>query len=84
MQISGRQPTEVRDILETQDREGLSRAAHKIAWARMNGSIDAANPFVADPNRLAPQDRGHDERPSRHRWHRSADSVTASEPTVRS
>jgi hypothetical protein len=66
MQVSDRQPTEVREILETQDREELRRAAHKIAWTRMNGSTNAANPFVeADPNRLKPRD-GTD-RSSRHR-----------------
>jgi hypothetical protein len=47
MPASHQQPTEVREILETHDRAELRRAAHKIAWARMNGSIDAANPFVA-------------------------------------
>jgi len=57
MQASERQPIEDREILETQDRAELRRAAHKIAWARMNGSIDAANPFVeVDPNRFAPGD----------------------------
>jgi hypothetical protein len=34
MRVSDRQPTEVREILETQDREELRRAAHTIAWAR--------------------------------------------------
>ena len=54
MQISERQPGEVREIAETRDRVDLSRAAHKIAWARMNGSIDVANPFVeANSNRAA-------------------------------
>ena len=63
MQASDRQPTEVREILETQDQEELRRAAHKIAWARMNGSIDAANPFVeADPNRFAPAGGRHENR----------------------
>jgi hypothetical protein len=46
---------DVHDSLETQDPAELRRIAHKIAWARMNGSINAANPFVeADPNRAAP------------------------------
>jgi hypothetical protein len=68
MQVSDRQPAEVREILETPDRAELRRAAHKIAWTRMNGSIDAANPFMeADRNSFAPRDRGHDDRPSRHR-----------------
>lgn len=61
MQGSDRQPTEVREILETQDRVDLRRAAHKIAWTRMNGSIVAANPFVeADPDRFAPGDVRHE------------------------
>jgi hypothetical protein len=66
MQVSDRQPTEVQEIEETQDREELRRAAHKIAWARMNGSIDAANPFVeADASRLARGDGRHENRSSR-------------------
>jgi hypothetical protein len=61
MQVNDRQPAEVPEILETQDREELRRAAHKIAWARMNGSIDAANPFVeADANRFAQGDGRHE------------------------
>jgi hypothetical protein len=57
MRVSDRQPAEVQELLETQDREELRRAAHKIAWARMNGSVDAANAFVvADASRLAPRD----------------------------
>ena len=68
MQVSDRQPAEVQEILESPDREELRRAAHKIAWARMNGSIDAANPFVeVDPSRFAPGDGRHEDRPSRHR-----------------
>jgi hypothetical protein len=52
MPESDRQPTEAREITDTQDGVDLKRTAHKIAWARMNGTIDAANPFVAaDPNR---------------------------------
>jgi hypothetical protein len=55
MQLSDRQPTKVHDSQEALDPAELRRIAHKIAWARMNGSIDAANPFVeADPNRRAP------------------------------
>lgn len=58
MQISDRQPTEVRESLQTQDQAELKRAAHKIAWTRMNGSINAANPFTeADPQSL-PAGRG--------------------------
>jgi hypothetical protein len=68
MQISDRQPAEVREILETQDREELRRAAHKIAWMRMNGSINAANPFVeADPSRFASGNGRSENEPSRHR-----------------
>ena len=68
MEVSDRQPIEVQEILKIQDREELRRAAHKIAWARMNGSIDAANPFVVvDLNRSAPG-KGTN-RSSRHRWH---------------
>jgi hypothetical protein len=67
MQVSNRQPTEVHELLEIQDREELRRAAHKIVWARMNGSIDAANPFVeADPNRFARGDGQYEDRLSRH------------------
>ena len=55
MPISDREPAEAHDILKIQDPAELRRIAHKIAWARMNGSVDAANPFVeADPNRPAP------------------------------
>jgi hypothetical protein len=58
MQINDRQPIDVQDTPETLDPAELRRAAHKIAWARMNGSSDAANPFVeAGPNRLAPEGR---------------------------
>jgi hypothetical protein len=64
MQISDRQPAEVREILETQDREELRRAAHKIAWMRMNGSINAAN---ADPSRFASGNGRSENEPSRHR-----------------
>jgi hypothetical protein len=66
MKANDRHPSKVRDIVETQDRAELRRAAHKIAWTRMNGSIDAENPFVeADPNRLIPGDATN--RSSRHR-----------------
>jgi hypothetical protein len=55
MQLSDRRPIEVHDASEPLDPTELGRIAHKIAWARMNGSVDAANPFVeADPNRPAP------------------------------
>jgi hypothetical protein len=55
MEINDQAPAKVREIAETQDRAELRRAAHKIAWARMNGSNDAANPFgEANPDRLAP------------------------------
>ena len=57
MQVDDRQPSKVREIAETQDQAELRRAAHKIAWRRMNGSNNAANPFVeAEPNRLTPGD----------------------------
>lgn len=63
MQVNDRQPIEVREALEPQDREELRRAAHKIAWARMNGSIDAANPFVeANSDRFAPRGGRHEDR----------------------
>jgi hypothetical protein len=66
MEINDQQPSKVREFAETQDRADLRRAAHKIAWARMNGRNDAANPFVeADPNRLAPGDGTNSS--SRHR-----------------
>jgi hypothetical protein len=66
MRTSDQQPVEVREILET-DRAELRRAAHKIAWTRMNGSIDAANPFMeADPNRFPPGDGRHENRPPLH------------------
>jgi hypothetical protein len=54
MKVSDRQPTEVREIAEIEVQADLRRAAHKIAWARMNGSIEAANPFgEANPSRVA-------------------------------
>ena len=55
--VEDRQPRKVREIAETLDPVELRGAAHKIAWARMNGSIDAANPFVvADLYRRTPGD----------------------------
>jgi hypothetical protein len=67
MQLSDRQPTEVHELLEIQDREELRRTAHKIAWARMNGSIDVANPFVEiDPNRFTLGDGQYEDSLSRH------------------
>jgi hypothetical protein len=57
MQVSDRKPTEDQEILEPQDREELRRVAHKIAWMRMNGSIDSANPFLeAGRNHAGPED----------------------------
>jgi hypothetical protein len=57
MEVDDRQPSKVREIAETQDREELRRAAHKIAWRRMNGSNNAANPLVeAEPTRRTPGD----------------------------
>jgi hypothetical protein len=57
MQVSDRKPTEDQEILEPQDREELRRVAHKIAWTRMNGSIDPANPFLeAAHNHVGPVD----------------------------
>ena len=54
MKVSDRQPTEVREIAEYEVQADLRRAAHKIAWARMNGSIEAANPFgEANPSHVA-------------------------------
>jgi hypothetical protein len=68
MPASDRQPTEVRESLDTEERDELRRAAHKIAWARMNGTIDAGNPFVAaDSDRLAPGDVRHEDSSSRRR-----------------
>ena len=65
MEVSDRQPIEVQEILKIQDREELRRAAHKIAWAQMNGSIDAANPFVeVDPDRFTTGDGRPEDRPS--------------------
>ena len=67
MQIGERQPTEIRDIAEPQVQAELRRAAHKIAWTRMNGSIDVANPFLeADSNRIASEATGGTTRRSRH------------------
>jgi hypothetical protein len=66
MEVDDRQPKKVREIAETLDPAELRRAAHKIAWVGMNGSIDAANPFVgADPNRRTPGDGTN--KSSRHR-----------------
>jgi hypothetical protein len=54
MQIGDEQPTKAREIAEIEVLADLRRAAHKIAWARMNGSTDAANPFgKANPRRVA-------------------------------
>ena len=64
MEVSDRQPIEVQEILRSGPR-GMRRAAHKIAWARMNGSIDAANPFVeVDPDRFTTGDGRPEDRPS--------------------
>jgi hypothetical protein len=58
MPVSDREPTEAHDTPENSEPAELRRIAHKVAWARMNGSVDAANPFVeADPNRPAPRNR---------------------------
>jgi hypothetical protein len=58
MPVSDREPAEAHDTLEDSGPAELRRIAHKIAWARMNGSGDAANPFVeADPNHPAPRNR---------------------------
>jgi hypothetical protein len=66
MVVNDRQPSEVREIAETRNGAELRRAAHKIAWTRMNGSLDAANPFVeAGRNRLKRGDGTN--MPSRHR-----------------
>ena len=68
MDINERQPAEAREIAETQDRVDLKRAAHKIFWKRMNGSIDAANPFAdADSSSVASKETGATTKPSRHR-----------------
>lgn len=65
MEVNERQTGEVLEIAEAQERAKLGRAAHKIAWTRMNGSTNAANPFVdAEPDRL-PTDRTN--RSSSHR-----------------
>jgi hypothetical protein len=66
MEVNDRQPRRVRENAETLDPAELRRAAHKIAWTRMNGSLDAANPFVeADQNRRAAGNGTN--RSSRHR-----------------
>jgi hypothetical protein len=57
MEVDDRQLRKVREMTETLDPAELRRAAHKIAWTRMNGSMDAANPFVeTDQNPLKPGD----------------------------
>jgi hypothetical protein len=61
MQVSGGRPAKIREISETEVQAELRRAAHKVAWARMNGSIDAANPFL-EPN----ANRGASEGDKRH------------------
>jgi hypothetical protein len=67
MQISERQASEVREITETEDRTDLRRAAHKIFWKRMNGSINAANPFAeVDPDSVVLEGTGGTNRSSRH------------------
>jgi hypothetical protein len=70
MQISDGQATEVREIAEIEVQADLRRAAHKIAWARMNGSIDTVNPFLeATLNRFASKGMGRttSSRPARRR-----------------
>lgn len=58
MAANDRQPNEARELEEAKGRAELGRAAHKIAWARMNGSNNAANPFMeAGPDRSTPVDR---------------------------
>jgi hypothetical protein len=64
MQESDRQPTDDHEIPETEERAELRRAAHKIAWTRMNGSIGAANPFTEEAANFAPGDGGHENGPS--------------------
>lgn len=47
-----------RDAELTPEQNDLRRAAHKIAWFRMNGRNDTANPFTDDePDRPAEVDR---------------------------
>jgi hypothetical protein len=35
-----------REPIRVDDQANLTRAAHKIAWTRMNGRNDAQNPFA--------------------------------------
>jgi hypothetical protein len=60
MQKSDQQSNEVLDTSEIRDPTELKRIAHKIAWARMNSSLDAGNPFVeVGPARHAPENPMH-------------------------
>lgn len=54
-------PTEDdRDTEVRTEQTDLRRAAHKIAWSRMNGRDDTSNPFAdSERNRSAEVDR-HD------------------------
>jgi hypothetical protein len=42
---------------DTREQADLKRAAHKIAWSRMNGRNDAMNPFVEPPHAPPMQQR---------------------------
>jgi len=42
----GKQSKVSREVMPTTEEVNLARAAHKIAWTRMNGRNDALNPFV--------------------------------------
>jgi hypothetical protein len=60
------QAVEVREIAEIQDEANLRPTAHRFAWRRMNGCINAANPFAeADPDSVAPEETGDATRSSR-------------------
>jgi hypothetical protein len=66
MEANDQQPSEARELEEAKDRSELGRSAHKSAWARMNGSNNAVNPFVeVDPNPRTPVDDTN--KSSRHR-----------------
>ncbi len=46
MQAGEQQAVDDRDKVEIENRAEVRLTTHKIAWKRMIGSIDAANPFA--------------------------------------
>jgi hypothetical protein len=47
-----------REATPTNEQINLTRAAHKIAWTRMNGRNDALNPFAEPQPDQSTEQRG--------------------------